>query len=1097
MSALPENWEWDYDGESQRWFYRYKPTGITQFHFPQPGDEFPQSVDDSAPIDLEPEERLVSQLQVKRRSTVGEKTSTAKTKNTLASATIAEDDDGSNAPWFQPDIFMYMGPGAYDDISPLQEDDDDLTAKKSPKTGQTDPPASTSASAPAPTPSPVPPRTSEASPQQSNISPVVSAETTPLVVQSLPVIEHQPVTESTPANQNQPFIESHSVIESQPVIAQHVIESRPIVQDLPARATQEVARVQIAEVHGESAPLVDAIPLLDSRQVAYTPVGFMAELASELTGQCHEDINPTPVELPGNDIMMDTGPPLLYANAFPLAPAELHSEAIPPSRMHRGTEQKALSSGSPGLNTHRQQTGAYSSNNQPPPDPYRPPLRQNSMPQPAPASTQLDSTRDPYQGQYRPWNPTMNAVAEEVSKQAPVRENKRHSLAGPPPSNWRRPEVPAALSAPMVSPKQPVNSAEESTATAQPRNASGLTHVPSVLQPARGRPVLTKSPPQTQSPPSQSPPNHNTDNNQRYTAYKPTSWDLQRDIEETVEMLSKTGYGQAAADPGVPDRPALPRTSTAPGESMTGSYYGMRPQIPPSAPSAPSALQNVKSQPTLSYHYNISEASTARSTGFSAPLPPSSPDLPQPLKLTRKSPPPPPDQNRLPTVSSTLRPPAPPTEVYIVSRETTPAPPDNQMASAPTMSTPEIQAARLQDPVSPPQTPPLSSKYAMANSPKPPSLSFSARTSIWGREQQAAGLQNSLTVAAEPLTKIHSDPLPVQNSSPDITNVYILNNKPAMPTSQGPVQDDSTPPQRIPPRESSLHQDQGQYPSTASKRQSVPPSAVSTAWQSQYFQPATGGYMKPQLTPGQTPIHPRTQHESPVERGPPRPAKTPHTPESHNSSLLTPPPSLPPYTSSANQPGQQLQHPKTPTPQNTFDRASHAAIGTAPLALPTQSAGPPTRSEVPYVLPAGHHPLSSHPVDLSQIPTSRSPAPTRPSQQVPQADPPQTSSSRNNRYSMFISPGTTFASTQPSQATPSSLGSERSPPVANKRWSMVGPPPPQPPSTNTDERVPPGLVPQRTASLRRATPKPNRSSPGPPPPPPPPPPQQQQQQQRQ
>lgn len=199
----------------------------------------------------------------------------------------------------------------------------------------------------------------------------------------------------------------------------------------------------------------------------------------------------------------------------------------------------------------------------------------------------------------------------------------------------------------MVSLKQPVDDEstppvpgyglrkENTSSPPQPGNASGLTHVPSVLQPARGRPVLTKSRPQSKSPPSQGPPSHSTDTNQRYTAYKPTSWDLQRDIEETVEMLSKTGYGQAAADPGGPDRPAFPRTSTAPGDSMTGSYYAMRPQIPPSAPSAPSALQNVKSQPALSYHYNISEASTTRSPDVAAPLPPSSPDVPQPLKLTR------------------------------------------------------------------------------------------------------------------------------------------------------------------------------------------------------------------------------------------------------------------------------------------------------------------------------------------------------------------------------------------------------------------------------------------------------------------------------
>ncbi|KAK4203900.1 hypothetical protein QBC40DRAFT_13197 [Triangularia verruculosa] len=1091
MAALPENWEWDYDGERERWFYRYKPTGITQFHFPQPGDEFPQTVDDSAPIDLEPEERLVSQLQVKRRSTVGERTSTAKPKNTLASATIAEDDDGSNAPWFQPDVFMYMGPGVYDDISPLQDDENDLPTKEEPKTTQEKP--LVAASAPAPTPSPAPPSTSHVSPQQSTISPLVSAQTTPLVVQSLPAIESPPVIESPPPVRNQYAVQRQNIAEAQSLAHPHAVQTQSIVQN-PPRATQEIDSAQIVEVHGESAPVVDSIRLLDSRQVAYTPVGFVAELPSEFTGQCQEDINPAPVELPGNDIMMDSGPPLLYANAFPLAPSELHSDAIPTSRRQRqgGTEQKALASGSPGFDTHRQQPSAYTPDYQPPADAYRPPLRQSSMPQPALTSARLDSTNDPHQGQYRPWNPAMNAVAEEIAKQPPAGENKRHSLAGPPPSNGRWPEIPAAMSAPMVSPKNPADSAKENippfipgygarhesiSAPAQPGNASGLTHVPSVLQPARGRPVLPKSRPQSQSPPNRSPPSHSTDTNQRYTAYKPTSWDLQRDIEETVEMLSKTGYGQtAAADPEDPDRPALPRTSTAPGGSMTGSYYGMRPQIAPSIPSAPSALLNVKSQPALSYHYNISEASTTRSSDFSAPLPPSSPDLPQPLKIIRKSPPPTALQNHLPTVSSTLRPPVPPTEVYIVSRETTPAPPDTQMASVPTASMPEIQAGRPQEPISPPQTPPVLSRRTTIISPEPPSLSFSARTSTWGEGQKESGPANPLTAVAETLTKIHSDPIaaPILSSN---TNVYTLD-RPYMTRSQDAAMDVVAAPQELPPRESSLHVDQGQHTLRINKRQSSPPSAGTAPWQSHYFQ--TGSAGNSLLQPGphsrgvmQSQTLPQTSNQyasagAAAQQSPPRPPKTPHTPESRSSDLDIP--------------------------------SSKSVTSRAP-------ARPRTPGEVPYVLPPGHHPLSSHPVNLSCLPRSRAPVSTKPTHEVTRADYPPPSTSKNNRYSMLIDPGTSLGSSkEPPWPTRSPLGSEKSTPLTSKRWSMVrSPPMPQPSSTtwapthqqsvgnaskqqafNIDERVPPELVPQRTASLRRPTPQPNRSSleipEGPPPP---------------
>lgn len=49
---------------------------------------------------------------------------------------IVEDEDGFSVFWFQFDIFMYMGLGVYDDISLLQEDEDDLLLKKDFEIGQ-------------------------------------------------------------------------------------------------------------------------------------------------------------------------------------------------------------------------------------------------------------------------------------------------------------------------------------------------------------------------------------------------------------------------------------------------------------------------------------------------------------------------------------------------------------------------------------------------------------------------------------------------------------------------------------------------------------------------------------------------------------------------------------------------------------------------------------------------------------------------------------------------------------------------------------------------------------------------------------------------
>ena len=38
-SGYPPGWEADYDGETERWFYTHKPTGVRQYHFPKAGDE--------------------------------------------------------------------------------------------------------------------------------------------------------------------------------------------------------------------------------------------------------------------------------------------------------------------------------------------------------------------------------------------------------------------------------------------------------------------------------------------------------------------------------------------------------------------------------------------------------------------------------------------------------------------------------------------------------------------------------------------------------------------------------------------------------------------------------------------------------------------------------------------------------------------------------------------------------------------------------------------------------------------------------------------------------------------------------------------------
>ncbi|KAI0596748.1 hypothetical protein F4775DRAFT_285756 [Biscogniauxia sp. FL1348] len=127
MPALPKGWESDYDGS--RWFYRYKPTGITQFQFPKPGDEFPEFVGlGVGPLDLSPEERLASGQPVKRRisdGSTGSGTASRTNNNRNTSATTgAEEYEMSATGYFDPESFMYTESGSHNNVSPVIGEDD-------------------------------------------------------------------------------------------------------------------------------------------------------------------------------------------------------------------------------------------------------------------------------------------------------------------------------------------------------------------------------------------------------------------------------------------------------------------------------------------------------------------------------------------------------------------------------------------------------------------------------------------------------------------------------------------------------------------------------------------------------------------------------------------------------------------------------------------------------------------------------------------------------------------------------------------------------------------------------------------------------------
>lgn len=160
MTGLPPGWESDYDGT--RWFYKYKPTGQVQYHFPSEGDEFPDYVDEASPAPvLAPEEKLESQQQMKRHGSThtgalanastlpwqqpaakggrlsstwtGEMSATARPVSFVwdgeerQGGTGSRDDEDDGV--FRPETFMFLGPGTYTDVSPLADEEEEAARR--------------------------------------------------------------------------------------------------------------------------------------------------------------------------------------------------------------------------------------------------------------------------------------------------------------------------------------------------------------------------------------------------------------------------------------------------------------------------------------------------------------------------------------------------------------------------------------------------------------------------------------------------------------------------------------------------------------------------------------------------------------------------------------------------------------------------------------------------------------------------------------------------------------------------------------------------------------------------------------------------------
>ncbi|KAJ4179204.1 hypothetical protein NW755_012673 [Fusarium falciforme] len=260
MAGLPEGWDMDYDG--QRWFYKYKPTGHIQYHFPKEGDEFPDFVDAGAPApDLAPEERLESQQQVRRHASTTTASAHAKARReengwesrmsaTARPVSAVWDGDGGGGgdddnAVFQPENFMYLGPGAYNDVSPLAEEEEEA-ARRVVAGGIED---------------------KLEKPPGKGVSPIASEKTTP----------------------------ARGAAHAEPVMGEPVAVP-PTVPE---------------ETH-------EFVPMIDSREApmaAPDPVGVIAEMPTEDTGPARIETNPPPVEMADNMVLapIETAPPPLLA----------------------------------------------------------------------------------------------------------------------------------------------------------------------------------------------------------------------------------------------------------------------------------------------------------------------------------------------------------------------------------------------------------------------------------------------------------------------------------------------------------------------------------------------------------------------------------------------------------------------------------------------------------------------------------------------------------------------------------------------------------------------------------------------------------------
>lgn len=453
------------------------------------------------------------------------------------------DDDDGDGFFFQPENFMYLGPGAYDDISPEADEDEREEVLGRPGVGESGEGSSTKNHA-----------MLDVASVKSGVSPLQSETNTPSIVNSVPVRGAEAVSEA-PAEM---------------ATVEQPLNVNTDTSPDPSRAL----------------PPSPGVPLLDSvekprpgfpanfHSPPWDPVGTMAEMATEHTAPARIETHPDPVEMADTAVLAP-----IETNFADLGIAELPertspAEAKPPSAqsthdlLHQTNMSDAALYGATFGTGSRPQNSSPSQKTQASrglqrdsatgittPDHSLPEVVPLPAPQPTQSPSPTPSGSSPFnikrkpsksagkQTQYQPYVP--GAVSSIASEQSSTTDYKRRehrnslardgSLMMGPRNKFDQTSMPSVLKPPQLPPKVPIDSSQAPSPPSNDQRATNtasqtlrlvtqgpLQHFPSVLKPARGQPqnrAQEPSPPQSASTDSLS--KKGTEKETQYVAFQP------------------------------------------------------------------------------------------------------------------------------------------------------------------------------------------------------------------------------------------------------------------------------------------------------------------------------------------------------------------------------------------------------------------------------------------------------------------------------------------------------------------------------------------------------------------------------------------------